>query len=135
MRSASTSERERSVDARTHTIHQLHGNEPGAVVGVRVEEGADRQDGEANEEQRPSAPTVGLVADDECYRQHNHLRSGDARRHHSRREHRMLRGELLADERQKRRVRGGVDRWLVPQGGLERTESGYPWWRRQRSER
>src|SRR5205807_21764 len=52
----------------------------------------------------PSAPGVGLVADHERYRQHNHLRGDDARRHHGRRERRMLRGERLADQRQERRV-------------------------------
>jgi DSBA-like thioredoxin domain len=54
----------------------------------------------AHEEQWLAAPGVGFVADQERYRQHNHLRGDDARRHHGRRERWMLKGELLADERQ-----------------------------------
>src|SRR5712672_1866984 len=60
--------RERSVDARTHAIHQLNGNEPSAVIGESVEECANRQDGEADKEQWFAAPGVGLVADEKRYR-------------------------------------------------------------------
>ncbi len=96
--------RQRLVDSRADSVQQLHGDQPKSIVGKRIERRANRQDGEGDEEDRPPPPGVRSAPDENRDRQHDALRGDDAERHHRGRFFRKLEGELLPDQRQKRRI-------------------------------
>ena len=96
--------RKRLIDACPHAVEQLDANEPEGVVRQNIERRPDRQHGEGNEEDRPASPGVRVAADEDRDRQHDALRGDHAERHHRRRLLRELKRELLADQRQKRRI-------------------------------
>ncbi len=96
--------REGAEDARTHAVEQLDRDQPPALIGNRVERRAQRQHGIADQQDRLAPDTIGVAADEERDRQHDELRGDDAGRHHRRCRGGMRGGELLAHERQQRRV-------------------------------
>ena len=85
-------------------VEQLHPDQPGAGVGEGVEHRTNRQNPETDQQYGLASPAVGVPPDQQRYRQHDHLRGDDAGRHHRRRPRLVRERELLADEREQRRV-------------------------------
>ena len=112
--------RQRPIDARTYPVEQLNADQPEGVVRQNIERRADRQHGEGDEENRPSSPGIRPAPDEDRDRQHHALGGDHAERHHRGRLFWELDRELLADQRQKRRI-GEVEQHRAESENHQRT--------------
>ena len=129
---------ERLIDTRANAVEQLHPDQPEGVIRQGIKRRTDRQDREGDEEDRPASPIVGVAPDENCNRQHDPLRGDHTEGHHRGRLLRELKGELLPDQRQERRVgemekkrakgenheRTGLEENPVPRGPARRFTIG-----------
>jgi hypothetical protein len=82
----------------------LHTDQPEGIIRKRVKNAAKRQDEEGSEEERLAPPFVRARSDQHRHRHHNNLGRHNADRHETCSEICVLERQLLADQRQHRRV-------------------------------
>ncbi|PAV70681.1 hypothetical protein WR25_15309 [Diploscapter pachys] len=85
-------------------IEQLHGHQPKRIVRHHVEHATQRQDQEADEQQRFASPAVGPGAGQQRHGHHHQLRRDDARRGQRRGQLQVGLSQFLAHQRKHCRV-------------------------------